>query len=507
MTQQNIKKIIILGGGTSGWMTAAALGKASKKAGYQVQIIESDQIGTIGVGESTLTALKAFNKLLGIDENEFIKATKATFKMGIKFVDWHKKGSEYHHAFGQSGHVLGRARFYQYWLKLKLQASGKAESYENYTLNALASEEKRFMRPINEANSPLSGIDYGFHLDASLYASYLRKLSESWGVQRTEGKVTKVNQHDNGHIKSLILEDGSEHQADFFIDCSGFKALLIEKTLNTEFEDWGHWLPCDRAVTVATTQVEEPWSYTQAKAHSAGWQWRIPLQHRVGNGHVYSSKYMSDEEAKNILLDNITGDALTDPTFIKFKTGYRKQPWKNNCLAIGLSTGFVEPLESTGLHLIHSAIEKLLNTFPNMNFDQEDIDEYNRQSTYKFECIRDLLILHYCATTRDDSDFWNYCRTMEVPETVTTKIQLFKKNGRIFRLHDNMYEVTSWFQVMNGQGLVPNAYDPLVDLLTEEELTQKLKNVADVVRKSADSMPSHQAYLDQHCKASKVGEK
>jgi len=502
MTQQKIKKIIILGGGTAGWMTAAALGKASKKVGYHVQVIESKDIGTIGVGESTLTAIKGFNKLIGINEDEFIKETQATFKLGIKFVDWKKKNTYYHHAFGQSGHSLGQAHFHQYWLKMN--SLGKAENYEQYTLNALAGEEKRFMRPFDAEKSPLSGIDYGFHIDATLYARYLQKISANFGVERTEGKVTQVNQHNNGHIKSLVLEDGSEHHADFFIDCSGFTGLLIDKTLKTDFEDWGHWLPCDRAITVASSHTEEPWSYTQAKAHTAGWQWRIPLQHRVGNGHVYSSKHMSDADAKKILLENITGDLLTEPTVIKFKTGYRKQPWKYNCLAIGLSSGFVEPLESTGLHLIQSAIEKLLTTFPSMDFHQEDIEEYNRQSNYKFECIRDFLIVHYCTTSRDDSEFWNYCRTMDVPETVVDKINLYKKNGRIFRLYDNMYEVTSWFQVMNGQGLIPQGYDPMVDLFTDDELENKLKNVLDVVRKSADSMPSHQAYLEQHCKARKV---
>jgi len=504
MTQRNIKKIIILGGGTAGWMTAAALGKAGKKAGYHVQVIESEQIGTIGVGESTLTAIKGFNQLIGIDENDFIKATQATFKLGIKFVDWKNKDTSYHHAFGQSGHSLGQARFYQYWLKMNML--GKAQNYEQYTLNALAGEEKRFTRPVDAGNSPLSGIDYGFHIDATLYAQYLQNISESYGVERTEGKVIQVKQHNNEHIKSLVLEDGVEHFADFFIDCSGFTGLLIDKTLKTEFEDWGHWLPCDRAIAAATSTTETPWSFTQAKAHTAGWQWRIPLQHRVGNGHVYSSKYMSDAEAKDVFLKNITGDLLTEPKVIKFKTGYRKQSWKYNCLAIGLSSGFVEPLESTGLHLIQSAIEKLLNMFPNMDFHQEDIDEYNRQSSYKFECIRDFLILHYCTTNRDDSEFWNYCRTMNVPSTVSEKMNLYKKNGRIFRLHDNMYDVTSWFQVMNGQGLQPKSYDPLVDLFDDDELTNKMNNVVDVVRKSADYMPAHQTYIDEHCKAHNVEE-
>lgn len=496
---KKIKKIIILGGGTAGWMTAAALGKISKATNLNIQLIESAEIGTIGVGEATLTALQLFNQMLGINENDFMKATKATFKLGIKFVDWEKVGSEYHHAFGQSGTRIGNAKFYQYWLKLN--SLGKAEKYGHYTLNAFAAENKRFMRAFDAGNSPLSGLDHGFHIDASLYANYLRTLSESWEVVRTEGKVEHVNQHDNGFIKSLVLADGSEHQADFFIDCSGFSALLIGKTLKTEFEDWSHWLPCDRAITVASNITEEPWPYTQSKAQSAGWQWRIPLQHRIGNGHVYSSKYMSDEQARKILIENIDGELLTEPKLIKFKTGYRKESWHKNCLAIGLSSGFIEPLESTSLHFVQSAIEQLFKLFPTMAFDQEDINEYNRQTNYKIECVRNLLITHYHVTSRDDSEFWNYCRTMDVPKEVEQKIAQFSYNGRIIRFNDNMYENTSWFQIMNGQGLTPTTYDPLVDLLPIDVIERQMNNVLDVVKKSADYMPSHHAFIQENCKA------
>jgi tryptophan halogenase len=499
MTDNKIKKIIILGGGTSGWMTAAALGKTFKNTSVSIQVIESEQIGTVGVGEATIPQIQYYHQLIGIDENEFMKQTQATFKMGIKFVDWGKIGSDYHHAFGQSGKDIGGVKFYQYWLKMK--ALGKAKKYEDYTLNALASEEKRFMRSIDAGNSPLSNISYAFHFDASLFAKYLRKLSEGWGVKRTEGKVTKVNQQNNGFIKSLTLEDGSEHHADFFIDCSGFKALLIGEALTSEFEDWGHWLPCDRAVAVASKSVEEPWSYTQAQAHQAGWQWRIPLQHRVGNGHVYSSKFMSDEEAKKILLDNIKGQPLAEPKLIKFKTGHRKESWKNNCLSIGLSSGFLEPLESTSLHLVQYGIEQLLHFFPTMSFDQEDINEYNKQANFEFERIRDFIILHYKVTSRDDSDFWNYCRTMEVPETVTQKIEQYKKNGHIFRFENEMFDYPSWFQVMNGQGLIPQGYNPFVDALSEQQLEAAMNNISSVMRKSVDFMPSHQEYIRQNCKA------
>ncbi|MDP5029099.1 MAG: tryptophan 7-halogenase [Paraglaciecola sp.] len=499
MTKAKIKKMIILGGGSAGWMTAAALAKTFNKQQYQIQLIESDEIGTVGVGEATIPPVQLFNKLIGLDENEFMKQTQATFKLGIKFVNWDQIGHEYHHAFGDLGKDIGGLRFYQYWLKMR--SLGQAKKFEEYSLNAVASEEKRFMRSIDAGNSPLSNIAYAFHFDATLYAKYLRTLSEQCGVLRTEGKVAKVQQHANGFIKSLILEDGSEHTADFFIDCSGFSALLIGKTLNTPFEDWSHWLPCDRAVAVASESTQTPWSFTQATAHAAGWQWRIPLQHRVGNGHVYSSQFMSDEEAKKILLDNIEGKPLAEPRLIKFKTGHRRQCWNKNCLAIGLSSGFLEPLESTSLHLIQLAIEQLFKFFPHADFDQVDIDEYNRQATFDFERIRDFLILHYKVTQRDDSDFWNYCRTMSVPETVQQKIDLFRNNGRIFRINNEMFDYQSWFQVMNGQGLTPRAYEPLVDMLSEKELAKTMHNIHAVIRKSADYMPAHQDYINANCKA------
>lgn len=496
---KKIKKILILGGGSSGWMTAAALSKTFKDSPYQIQLIESEQIGIVGVGEATIPPVQLFNQLIGLDENEFMKQTQATFKLGIKFVNWDKMGNEYHHAFGDAGKDIGGIRFYQYWLKM--QALGKANKYEDYSVNALASEEKRFMRSVDAGNSPLSNIAYAFHFDATLYAKYLRKLSEECGVVRTEGKVTKVNQHQNGFIKSLVLEDGSEHEADFFIDCSGFRALLISETLKTEFEDWSQWLPCDRAVTVASENTESPWSFTQATAHKAGWQWRIPLQHRVGNGHVYSSKFMSDDEAKAILLNNITGKVLSEPKIIHFKTGHRKQCWHKNCLAIGLSSGFLEPLESTSLHLIQLAIEQLIQFFPTQDFNQHDIDEYNRQANFDFERIRDFLILHYHITERDDSDFWRYCRTMDIPDTIKEKIALFESHGRIFRKDNEMFDVPSWFQVMNGQGLKPKSYDPFVDVFSDEDLANKMQNILSVIRKSVDYMPSHQDYINANCKA------
>jgi len=499
MPVAQIKKIIILGGGSSGWMTAAALSKALKNSGYHIQLIESAQISTVGVGEATIPQIHYFNHLLGIDEIEFVKQTQATFKLGIKFVDWQQIGHQYHHAFGESGKDINGVRFYHYWLKMK--ALGKASDFDHYSLNAIASEEKRFMSSIDAGNSPLSTIAYGYHFDASLFANYLQKMAISWGVNRTEGKVQQVNQHHDGSIRSLTLADGSEHQADFFIDCSGFRSLLMGETLNVGYENWDHWLPCDRAITVATAPVETPWSYTQAQAHSAGWQWRIPLQHRVGNGHVYASKFMSDDQAHSILHQHLNGPVLAEAKLIKFTTGRRQKVWHKNCLAIGLSSGFVEPLESTGLHLIQSSIERLLTLFPNKAFAQQDIDEFNQQAQTEVEGIRDFLILHYYATKRDDSPFWDYCRTMDIPKTLQEKIALFNNNGRIFRQGNELFDYQSWFQVMNGQGLRPQSYHPLVDMLPEAEIAQRMANILSVMRKSADYMPSHQTYIDQYCKA------
>lgn len=494
-----LKKIIILGGGSSGWMTAAALGKILKNHPCEIQVIESEDIGTVGVGEATIPQILLFNDLVGLDEDTFIKRTKGTFKLGIQFKDWRKVGHSYYHAFGEVGKNMEGVHFYHYWLKMRQQ--GKAAPLDEYTLSSLACNEKRFMRPFDAGNSPLSNIAYAFHFDAGLYAKYLRECAEGHGVVRTEGKVSQVTQHPNGDIRSLVLENGEEHQADFFIDCSGFRALLIEQTLKAGYDDWRHWLPCDRAVAAPSALTEAPWPFTRAAAQQAGWQWRIPLQHRVGNGHVYSSEFMSDHDAERTLRENIDGELLADPRLIKFVTGKRNKFWHKNCLAVGLAGGFMEPLESTSLHLVQVAISKFFSFFPFQTPTQSDIDEYNAQMDFEFTRIRDFLILHYHVTEREDTPFWRYCKNMSIPDTLQEKIDQFKANGRINRFNNELFNDLSWFEVMYGQGLRPEGYNALADIFPDDELAKRLEGIQRVVRKSVDYMPSHAEFIANTCPA------
>lgn len=502
MSDNRIEKIVIVGGGTSGWMTAAALAKVLKNNYCQVRLIESDDIGAVGVGEATIPQIQLFNKLLDLDEDEFVRKTQGTFKLGIQFVNWTHIGHKYIHAFGDVGKDMEAIQFYHYWLKMA--QLGEAEELGQYTISGVASDKGKFMRPFDAGNSPLSNIAYAFHFDAGLYARFLREYSESRGVIRTEGKVVNtILRADDGFIEAVQLESGERIDADFFIDCSGFRGLLIEQALKTGYDDWSHWLPCDRAWAVPCESVGDPIPYTRSTAHAAGWQWRIPLQHRIGNGHVFSSKFMGEDEARAILLNNLDGKPLAEPRLLKFVTGKRKKFWNKNCLAVGLASGFMEPLESTSIHLVQSAIARLMSFFPNKYFDQEDIDEFNRQSDFEFEKIRDFLILHYHATERNDSDFWNYCRTMSIPEALTQKIEQFKKNGRIYRNSTEMFNDLSWLEVMHGQGIHPRAYHPLVDRMTKEEIAQRLDSVKRVIDKSVDYMPTHAQFIAEHCKAQK----
>lgn len=503
MQDNNIKRIVIVGGGSAGWMTAAALSRLIKPEHCQVRLIESDEIGTVGVGEATIPQFQLFNKLLGLDENEFIRKTQGTFKLGIQFVDWKNFGHKYIHAFGQVGLDMEGLQFYQYWLKM--HAMGKADELGSYTLSGLASEHNKFMRSINAGNSPLSNITYAFHFDAGLYARFLREYSEARGVIRTEGMVVNtILRANDGFIEAVQLSSGERVEADLFIDCSGFRGLLIEQALQTGYEDWSHWLPCDRAWAVPCESVEDPTPYTRSTARPAGWQWRIPLQHRVGNGHVFSTKFMSEDEACSILMNNLDGKPLAEPRLLKFVTGKRKKIWNKNCIAVGLASGFMEPLESTSLHLVQSTIARLMSFFPNKNFDQADIDEFNRQASFEVEKVRDFLILHYHATERNDSEFWNYCRTMSVPDSLAEKMELFQNNGRIFRNANEMFNELSWVEVLIGQGVYPRAYHPLVDRMPEEEITKRLKEIKSVVEKSVDYMPTHAQFIAENCRAEKI---
>ncbi|HEY7884123.1 MAG TPA: tryptophan halogenase family protein [Cellvibrionaceae bacterium] len=496
-----IQKVLIVGGGTAGWMAAAAMAKILKNQYCDIQLVESDSIGTVGVGEATIPQIQLFNQMLGLDENEFVRKTQGTFKLGIQFVNWGHIGEHYLHAFGEVGKDMEGIQFYHYWLKLF--QSGEAPNIGAYTLNCLAAEQGRFMRPVDAGNSPLSKIAYAFHFDAARYAMFLRDFAVERGVRRREGKIKQVSlRPSDGFIESITLDDGETLEADLFIDCSGFRGLLIEQALHTGYEDWTHWLPCDRAVAVPCAKVAAPTPYTRSTAHSAGWQWRIPLQHRTGNGHVYCSQFISDDEAAETLLKNLDGEPLADPKFIRFTTGKRLKFWNKNCVALGLASGFMEPLESTSIHLVQSGIAKLMSLFPNRNFDQEDIDEYNRQVNFEYTRIRDFLIAHYHITRRDDSEFWNQCRTMSIPETLRQKMEHYRKNGRIFRTNEELFNETSWLEVMHGQGLKAEGYHPLVDALSPQEIARRLENIREVIQRSVEYMPSHEDYIKNNCAVS-----
>ncbi|WP_374275185.1 tryptophan halogenase family protein [Brevundimonas sp.] len=497
---RQLQSILIIGGGTAGWMTAALLSKLFKGR-YAITLVESEAIGTVGVGEATIPAIKKFNELLELDENDFMRRTQGSFKLGIQFVDWWKKGDSYIHGFGVIGRNLEWLRCHQFWLKAR--AEGRASDFAAYSINTAAALENRFMRADPKMkDSPLGHIGYAFHFDAGLYAKFLRGFAEDRGVVRREGKVADVAlDGETGFVRSVTLEDGQILEADLYIDCSGFRGLIIEQAMKTGYEDWTHWLPCDRAMAVPCARTEPFTPYTRATAREAGWQWRIPLQHRTGNGHVYSSRFTDDATAEATLLANLDGEQLAEPNRLRFVTGKRKQIWNKNCVAVGLASGFLEPLESTSIHLIQSSIIRLVRLLPDAGFDPANIAEFNRQSDFEYERIRDFIILHYKATERDDTPFWDYVRTMDVPETLERKIELFQANGRIFREDEELFAEESWIQVLLGQGVVPRGYDPLVDVKTPAQIDEYLGNVEAVIRKCVAVMPSHADFVARVCPA------
>jgi tryptophan halogenase len=502
MQNSLIKNIVIVGGGTAGWMTATAL-STLLRGKYNIRLVESDEIGIIGVGEATIPMIQRFNEVAGIDENEFLRETNGTFKLGIEFVNWGKQGDSYMHGFGNIGQDLWTVRFDQYWQKM--QRIGKAKNLEAYSITRMAAKANKFMPAQRDmGNSPLNDIAHAYHFDASLYARFLRKLCESRGVLRTEGKIAQVSQRESdGHVDAVVLESGERIEAELFIDCSGMRALLIEGALKTGYEDWTHWLPCDRAVAVPCESAAVLLPYTRSTAHKAGWQWRIPLQNRIGNGHVYSSQFISDDEAQATLLANLDGKALAEPRLIKFGTGMRKQGWNRNVVAIGLSSGFLEPLESTSIHLIQSAISRLVEFFPDRGFNPIEINEYNRQSRFEYERIRDFIILHYKLNQRDDSAFWMACAEMPVPEALTHKIELYRASGRLLRIDNELFSEVAWLQVLEGQNLKADSYHPLVDLQSESDTAEYLESVCNVIAKCVAVMPDHAAYIAKHCAASR----
>ena len=502
MSDQRIRNIVIVGGGTAGWMSAAALAKVLGRD-YTIRLIESDEIGIVGVGEATIPQIKLFNSVLELDENDFVRSTQGTFKLGIEFVDWTRIGDRYIHGFGTIGQDRGLIQFHHYWLKQYL--AGKAAPIGAYSINTAAAPVNKFMRSPDIQNSPLSNIAYAYHFDAGLYARYLRAYAEKRGVRRTEGKIVGVEQRgSDGFVEAVVLESGEKVGGDLFIDCSGFRGLLIEQTLKAGYEDWTHWLPCNRAMAVPSENVGPPTPYTRSSARTAGWQWRIPLQHRTGNGYVYSSEYISDDEAAATLLKNLEGRALADPRPLRFVTGRRKKFWDKNVVAIGLSSGFMEPLESTSIHLIQVGIARLISLMPNQGFSQTVIDRYNRQFTFEFEKIRDFLILHYNATERDDTPFWNYCRTMSIPQGLKDNIDLFRDSARFYRENEELFAVTSWVQVMIGQRILPRSYHPLVDELSTAELDEFVGGVKTLMERCVAAMPTHAEFIARNCAAAKM---
>ena len=500
-----IRSVVIVGGGSAGWMAAAALSTYLDET-VSIRLVESEEIGIVGVGEASVPHMKLFNRdVLGIDETEFVVQTQGTFKLGIQFNDWGRIGDSYIHGFGKIGRALGPLPFHQFWLKLFL--AGRAPEIGAYSLQTVAAPLGKFMPSASDApaGSPLADIAYAYHFDAGLYARYLRDLSERKGVRRIEGKVVEVSQRsEDGFIEAIVMENGERIEGELFVDCSGFRGLLIQQALETGYESWAHWLPCDRAMAVPCENVGPPTPYTRSTARTAGWQWRIPLQHRTGNGYVYASRHIGDDEAAATLLENLDGRALADPRPLRFTTGVRRKFWNRNVVALGLASGFMEPLESTSIHLIQSGIQRLLGLFPDRDFDPILAERFNRQSAFEWEKTRDFLILHYKATQRDDTPFWNDCRTMSIPESLQESIDLFRSSGRFFRDAEEFFALPSWVQVMLGQGIVPRAYHPIVDRMPEAELVEFVDRVRRVLAASADAMPAHQAYIDRYCKAAKM---
>ncbi|MCF2949561.1 tryptophan 7-halogenase [Paraglaciecola aquimarina] len=492
MQSANIENIVIVGGGTAGWMVAAAMANRLPKRLCNITLIESDAIGTVGVGESTIPHIRQFNQTLGIDEATFLKETHATVKLGIQFNDWGAIGESYFHPFGEHGQITQGIDFHQYWLKAR--ALGENHPIEDYSIAATAALARKFPLSTQDKQTKFADYTYSYHIDATAYARFLRQYSQTRGVSRVEGKVASVKQHNNQFIQSVTLESGEEIAGDLFIDCTGFRALLIEKVLDVPFIDWSHWLPTDTAVAVQCdldrTNTTKP--YTQATARASGWQWQIPLQHRIGNGHVFTSAYTKQQDAMDVLMNSLPGKAIAEPKVLRFKAGRRQESWQKNCVAIGLSSGFLEPLESTSIYLIQQGISKLLELFPDKQCNQTVINEYNQCLGQSYELIRNFIILHYHATKRHDSDFWLYCQNMSIPEELERLISLFSESGRA-----DLGQFGVWPAVCIGQNIMPKYYDTRLDNMTEATLKQFMaghrRNIQDMVA----SFPNATDYINE----------
>jgi len=488
------RKVVIAGGGTAGWMAAASLSKLIGK-NLEITLIESEDIPTVGVGEATIPSMLILHHLLQIKEQDFVAAVHGTFKLGIGFENWRNLGEDYIHSFGYTGKDCWAAGFQHFWLKGRQE--GICKDFGQYCPELVAAKESKFAVLSNQT------LNYAYHIDAGRYATFLRQIAEDNGATRVEGKIVEVTTHeDTGNIENVRLESGRVLEGDLFIDCTGFRGLLIEQTLHTGYEDWSHWLPCDSAVAVQTRSVGPPIPYTRSIARESGWQWRIPLQSRVGNGLVYCSRYMSDDEAIQTILDNVEGETITEPKVIKFRGGRRRRHWNKNCVAMGLASGFIEPLESTSIHLIQRAIIRLIQMFPYNGIREPEINEFNRQMDAEIENIRDFIVLHYHVTNREDSRFWRHCRNMNIPESLQHRIDLFKQTGRVFKVDSELFGENSWIQVMLGQGLMPEQYHPIVDEMSDDELRHFLHGAEMSVTKLVSRLPEHQAFIDHYCKAS-----
>jgi len=494
MSDQRIRDIVIVGGGTAGWMAAAALSRFTNNGYTRVTLVESTAIGTIGVGEATIPPLVTFNTMLGINENEFIAATQASFKLGIEFVGWGRIGERYFHPFGAHGHELHGVAFHQLYLRERQRRA--MPDISAYAMSAAAAYRGRFARPSREAKPPLSSIFYAFHFDAGLYAQLLRRYAERNGATRIEGKVVNVAQRGaDGFVESITLDDGRTIAGDLFIDCSGFRGLLIEQTLGTGYEDWSHWLPANRAVTVQCELPSPPDPFTRATAHPGGWQWRIPLRERMGNGFVYSSAFTSDDEARETLTANLEGPIRGEPRALSFTTGRRKKAWNANVVSLGLSSGFVEPLESTSIHMVQAGIAHLIAMFPDRRFDPLERDRYNAVIQDLYEDVRDFIILHYHANQRGDSPFWEQCRTMTIPDSLATKLALWRGKGRSFRDNAELFATSSWVAVMLGQNIWPEGYDPIAESLDPDKVAIELERIRRRYAETAEAMPAHAEFI------------
>ena len=490
MSAEKVQNIVVVGGGTAGWTAAASVARLIG-ANLNVTLVESDVIGTVGVGEATIPPFRTLHRLLKIDEADFLAKVQGTFKLAIQFENWRAIGHDYIHSFGVTGQGCWAAGFQHFWLKAR--ALGFAEDFSRYAPELMAAKAGRFALLQQDA------LSYAYHIDATAYAGLLRQQAEQDGVSRVEGKIVDVNLAESGDISGVVLESGQVVEGDLFIDCSGFVSLLLDKALGTEFEDWTHWLPCDRAIAVQTKSVGEPIPYTRSIARESGWQWRIPLQTRVGNGLVYCSEFMSDDEARDTLLNNLEGEVITEPRLLRFRTGQRVKHWNRNCVGLGLAAGFLEPLESTSIHLIQRGVIRLLQLFPYGGITESDRLEFNRQMDDEFRYIRDFIIMHYHVTERTDSEFWRRCRDMEIPDSLQHRLDLFRATGIVFEAERDIFRENSWTQVMLGQGIEPGSYHTIVDMMAEQELRQFMQIQAQKVDRVLQQLPTHQEFITRYC--------